>query len=196
MKIPVTAAMSLSTEPSGRSHAGDVPLTVEGLFEAYGELVGRWAVRLGGPALEAEDVVQDVFLVVGQKLAAYRPDCRVTTWLYKITQNVVHQHRWRQRWRRLWTFGLTEAERVASAEPLPTEHVEQRENRERVHRILDRMSDRSRTVLVLFEWEQLSGEEIAERLGAKVSTVWVWLHRARAEFLRTMKELDAEGADR
>src|ERR1700733_11725280 len=78
------------------------PLTVAGLFDAYAPLVGRWAVRLGGPGIEAEGVGQDVFVVVSQRLATYRPESRITTWLYKITENVVHQHRWRGRWRRLF----------------------------------------------------------------------------------------------
>jgi len=193
MKVEVTGVLSL---PGDRLDAPPVSFTVEGLFDDYGALVGRWAVRLGGRELEAEDVVQEVFLVVGQRLPSYRPDCRVTTWLYQITQNVVHQQRWRLRWRRLWSFGLAGAAEVASPEPLPVEHVERRESRERIHRILDQMSERSRTVLVLFEWEQLTGEEIAERLDAKVATVWVWLHRARAEFIRRMKALDAEGSVR
>jgi RNA polymerase sigma-70 factor (ECF subfamily) len=49
-------------------------------------------------------------------------------------------------------------------------------------RILASLSEDHRDVLVLFELEQLSGEEISELLGIRVSAVWVRLHRAREAF--------------
>ena len=55
-----------------------------------------------------------------------------------------------------------------------------------------RCSHCHREVLVLFEIEELSGEEIAELTGAKIATVWVWLHRARAEFAKRLAEYEAE----
>jgi len=42
-------------------------------------------------------------------------------------------------------------------------------------------------VLILFELEELSGEEIAPLTGLKLATVWVHLHRARARFIAEMK---------
>jgi len=49
--------------------------------------------------------------------------------------------------------------------------------------VLDRLSETQRRVLVLFEIEGLSTEEIAALVGAKVGTVRVWLFRARERFL-------------
>jgi DNA-directed RNA polymerase specialized sigma24 family protein len=45
--------------------------------------------------------------------------------------------------------------------------------------------------LILFELDGLSGEEVAQTLDVKVATIWVWLHRARADFLRRL-EADPE----
>ena len=66
--------------------------------------------------------------------------------------------------------------------PTPIEELERREASERVYRVIDTMNERYRSVLVLFELEQLSGEEIAELTGDKLENVWVLLHRARAQF--------------
>ncbi len=49
------------------------------------------------------------------------------------------------------------------------------------------MSEKKRTVLVLFELEGLSGEEIAATVGAPLKTVWTRLHAARREFLKALE---------
>ena len=71
-----------------------------------------------------------------------------------------------------------------------------------VGRVLARMAHKKRDVLVLFELEELAGEEIAERLQIPIDTVWTRLHHARKEFARIARELgvlelaaeDARGA--
>jgi RNA polymerase sigma-70 factor (ECF subfamily) len=64
------------------------------------------------------------------------------------------------------------------------------ERRQLVYRVLDRLAEKERVLLVMFEIEEMSGAEIAEKLGVKLGTVWVRLHRARAAFVRA---LEAEG---
>jgi RNA polymerase sigma-70 factor (ECF subfamily) len=65
------------------------PWTVEEVYRRHAVLVIRWASRLGGPALDVEDVVQDVFVRVQKDLHAFRGDAQMTTWLYQVTRNVV-----------------------------------------------------------------------------------------------------------
>jgi RNA polymerase sigma-70 factor, ECF subfamily len=67
--------------------------------------------------------------------------------------------------------------------------LERQQSVDTVYRILDRIPDKYRTVLILFEIEELSGDEIATLTGLKSSTVWVHLHRARARFLCEMKRV-------
>ena len=83
---------------------------------------------------------------------------------------------------------------LANDGPSPVEALESRERQALVYRVLDRLPDKQRTVLILFEMDGLSGEEIASLLDAKVSTIWVWLHRARASFRRELARLDEQGA--
>jgi RNA polymerase sigma-70 factor (ECF subfamily) len=60
--------------------------------------------------------------------------------------------------------------------------VESRRATEVTYRLLDGLPEAERTVLILFELEGLSGEEIAGVTGDPVGTIWVRLHRARARF--------------
>jgi RNA polymerase sigma-70 factor (ECF subfamily) len=161
------------------------------IYRRYVQLVGRWAARLGGPQVEAEDVVQDVFLSVRAALPQFRGQASLTTWLYRITENAVSRRRRRLRWRR-WLKGSAEdvAGGMTSPRPSPAEDLESREAATRLYRALDQMKERPRNLLILFEMEELSGEEIAQLTGTKTATVWVQLHRARAELIALLEAQD------
>ncbi len=159
------------------------PADFDAVYRAHVDRVARWAARLGGPAIDADDVVQDVFIVVHRQIAGFRGEASLATWLYRITANVVRDRRRRDRWRRFMS-GLSSdfAATLPSTSATPIETVEQREAVERIYRVLDGMNERYRNLIVLFEIEKLSGEEIAELTGIRRSTLWVVLHRARAQF--------------
>jgi RNA polymerase sigma-70 factor (ECF subfamily) len=146
------------------------------LYRTHAQTVARWASRLGGPSVDVEDVVQEVFLVVQRRLDGFRGDAHIATWLYRITANVVRWRRRKEKWRR-WLAGSADdvAGRIAARGPTPLEALE-------VYRVLDGMRERYRTVLILFEIEGMTGAEIAKLMGTKPDTVWVWLHRARKQF--------------
>jgi RNA polymerase sigma-70 factor (ECF subfamily) len=157
------------------------------LFRAHGLSVARWARKLGGPGIDVEDVVQEVFLTVHRLLPGFRGEAQITTRMYRITENVVRHRRRRERVRRM--FSLQPEVRAEPDIRLPDAELAQAQNIRLVYRVLDRLSEKSRTLIILFELDERSGEEIAELMGAKPQTVWVWLHRARAQFLREMKAL-------
>jgi RNA polymerase sigma-70 factor, ECF subfamily len=174
-------------ETPARPGEASVP-TLDALYRAHAGTVARWVAHLGGPRLDVEDAVHEVFLVAGKRLPEFRGEAKVTTWLYRITERVVRGTRRRVRVRR-WLDVIRRADVArAHAGPRlsPVEELERRESRAIVYRILERLAEKYRRVLVLFELEELSGEEIAELTGIKLATVWVHLHRARALFLAEM----------
>lgn len=187
--IPALLEKDAVTDPM----SVDRPLTWAELYHRHVQDVARWAQRLGGPGVDTEDVVQEVFLAVHRKLPQFRGDSRPSTWLYRITENVVRHRRRKDRWAR-WLGGTAQevAGERASPEPLPSAGLDARETSRRVYRALDQMKEKYRTVLILFELEELSGEEIAELTGARLATVWVWLHRARNDFARRLEAIERE----
>ena len=165
-----------------------VPLDFDGLYKENVERVARWAARLGGPDMDVDDVVQEVFVAVHRQLHTFRGEAKVSTWLYRITANQVGERRRRERWRRWLGGSATDvAGKVASPALSPVEALEQREAQARVYRALDRLNDRYRQLIVLFEIEKLSGQEIAQLMAMSLDSVWVGLHRARAQFLKQLK---------
>lgn len=156
------------------------------LYDAHFDFVYRVARRLGTPAEEAEDVVHDVFVVVLKKLDQFE-EGRLSTWIYRITANVVSDRHRRRRVRRafedlkVWIGG--------AAPETPDRSAERTSAQRAVDRVLERMAPKKREVFALFELEGLTGEEIAERLGCPVNTVWTRLHHARAEFVSVARRL-------
>jgi RNA polymerase sigma-70 factor, ECF subfamily len=177
---PVPAVAELSLEAIYRRHAADVL---------------RWAARLLGPSGDPDDVVHDVFLVVQRRLADFRGEARITTWLHEITVRTSLAHRrQRQRWRWLRSGTAPEGSPrmawLARFGPEPTDVVdpqaalERRRDTEAFYSLLDRIDDKYRTVLILHDLEALPVEAIAGLTGASISNVWARLSRGRKKFHR------------
>jgi RNA polymerase sigma-70 factor (ECF subfamily) len=162
-------------------------LTSAGLYREHAQRVAAWASRLGGPrrGADLEDVVQEVFLRVHRALPGFRGEAEVTTWLYRITENVVRARMRKERLRRFFGFDGTtrdgETADVPSPRPTPEGDLEHRERARMLYDALDRVSETYRNPFILFEIEGLPGEEVARLVGVKLPTLWVRLSRAREQ---------------
>ena len=191
----ISIEASIPTNPAVPSESAEVPANLAEAYRDYAQTVARWAWNLGGPDIEVEDAVQEIFLVVSRRLADFRGEALFSTWLYSITRKVVANHRQRHRWR-FW-LGSRKAEDLAllpSASIDPLARLEQAQARALFYRILDTLPERYRSVLVLFELEDMSTKEIAALSGARVGTVKVRLHRARKLFFERYQRLVEEGS--
>jgi RNA polymerase sigma-70 factor (ECF subfamily) len=157
-------------------------LDLDGLYRRHGSTVSRWVQRLWGPR-DADDVLHDVFVVVQRRLPEFRAESSVTTWLYSITVRVVTARRRKERWRRL-LFARAEPELSDQRQPVetPLGGVLREQASRIVYSVLDSLSERDRTLLILFELEGLPVAQIGSVLEMSEGNVWVGLHRARARF--------------
>jgi RNA polymerase sigma-70 factor (ECF subfamily) len=154
-------------------------LDVRALHEAYAPSLRRTLSRLGGPATDADDMLQEVFLIALRRHGAFRGGCDPRPWLFGLAVKVAHASRRRARLRRF--LSLDSLDELPS--PYTPEHnLEDLEARRLVHAALEKMSDKKRTVFVLYELEGWSGEEIARALDCPLNTVWSRLLHARNEF--------------
>jgi RNA polymerase sigma-70 factor, ECF subfamily len=175
-------------EPHGQPAAENLEIST--IFRRYGRDVERWAARLGGPLVDAEDVAQEVFLVVQRRLPSFRPDAAIATWLYKITQNIATSRRRRERFRRWLRGSPSDYAREVPAPGLSVvEEMERQEAAAEVYSALDTVGEKYRSLVILYEIEGLSGEEIAELTGLPLNTVWIRLHHGRQRFRSSYVEL-------
>lgn len=168
-----------STTPDAGADAGN-RLTLEDVYRAHAALVSRW-IRLLDPAGDAEDLLHEVFIVVGRRLPGFRGESALTTWLYAVTLRVVGAARRKRKLRKL-LFGRF-APALADERAAPTT-PEESAGRTRasgiLYSLLDELGERDRNMLILFELEGLSGKELSEVLGVSERNLWTALHRARA----------------
>jgi RNA polymerase sigma-70 factor (ECF subfamily) len=186
---PVRAVATADTDIP----VGPIPVAfdIATVYRSHGASVARWAARLAGPALEAEDIVQEVFMIAQRKRASFRGEASPARWLYRITERVVAHRRRRERWRRWLAGGADRAAReVPSKDPTPLDSVQRQQAAGLFYQALEGMAENHRAAFILFELEELSGAQIAALKGVNVATVWVWLHRARAHFLKRVPELE------
>jgi RNA polymerase sigma-70 factor (ECF subfamily) len=189
---PMRGRRSSSKRPS--SVGEDVDF--DALYRQSAPQVARWAARLGGPTVDAADVVQEVFVVAYRRRATLRSEVKPTTWLFGITLRIVQAHRRKHRLRQ-WLLRLrAPVDEVAFSGPTPIESLEQRRAEAKAYRILDEMAPKYRDTFIMFEIEGLSTHEIAELTGQNLATIKVWLHRARAKFMERLAQAPARGEKR
>lgn len=140
-----------------------------------------------GRSTDLEDIVQEVFLQVHRSIRDFRHGARFSTWLYRVTVNVVLMHRRAAKSRP--AFSET-PEHVSAIDQrgFADEQLERRRRVEAFHRLLDRLSEKKRAVFVLHELEGLAPGEIAKIVGSPVLTVRTRLFYARRELLALLAE--------
>jgi RNA polymerase sigma-70 factor (ECF subfamily) len=175
----------LTARPSAAPLAAEEALDFDAVYAREFDFVYRVVSRLAR-SNDVDDLVQEVFVVVHRRLSEFRGDAQLTTWLFRIAYRVVGAHVRRERLRSRLTGWLVEAAAAVGGPPAPAELMS---DVRVVRAALERLSFEKRSVLVLFEVEGWSGEEIAERLGVPVGTVYTRLWHARRDFKRVVDAL-------
>src|SRR5919201_393281 len=138
----------------------------EVLYRRYARAVLGLALRRLGDRGRAEDAVQETFASIWRSARTYRPERgRGAPWLYAVARNAISD-RGRAR-----TELPAEPEDEAATEAGPDERAEQSWVSWRVHRALETLPDRERTLIELAYWSGLSQSEIARRLEIPLGTV-------------------------
>jgi RNA polymerase sigma-70 factor, ECF subfamily len=142
----------------------------------HAEYVWRALRHLGVSEANVEDASQDVFMVVHRRLADFRGDSSVKTWIYGICVRVASEHRRRAHVVR----EIPSAEPPVLAEPAhQDEQLQKRQFLERLARILDQLDEDKRAVFVLYELEELTMTDVAKAVNCPIQTAYSRLHAAR-----------------
>lgn len=169
-----------------RCQAGD-GLAFREVFRNHRADVARLVLRMTGRQGDLEDLVQEVFLQVYRSIKDFRGQSRFSTWLYRLTVNVVLMQRRAARSRPVLQ-GAPDDAFGADVRELPDDQLARTRRVAAFYRLLDRMSDKKRTVFVLHELEGLSPSEVAKVVSAPVLTVRTRLFYARRELLEMLRD--------
>ena len=161
------------------------------LVRTHYRRVYNLAYRILGNADTASDAAQAALVRAFNGLPSYRHNSAFTTWLYRIVVNVSLDHARHAKRSATVPLEAPDDEHASLAEQLPADEVDDPSasllRRERAHAVqatLLTLPAFQRTVLVLYELQGLSFEEIGDILAVPVGTVKSRLNRARAAFAK------------
>ena len=161
------------------------------LYDRYREPIFRFAYRLLGSVEVAEDVTHDCFLSLIRKPENYRPErASLKTYLYAAARNLALKH-FRDQGRET---GLDEVSEEPKESPRrgPLRKLLDEELATQVREAIFSLPPLQREALILFEYEGLSLNEVAEVAGTDTGAIKARLYRAR-EGLRRMLRPYLEG---
>lgn len=170
-----------------RVQTGDVE-AFDSLILKYRERLFAIIYNLTSNREDAADLTQDTFIKAFRAINRFKGKSSFFTWIYRIAVNTTYTHLRRNRLRRFFSFETIDEE-LAPAEVvelltaktnLPREGAI-RELQEKLNEALQTLSLKHRTVIILFEIESLSHQEIAEIMGCSVGTVRSRLHYAKQQ---------------
>ena len=164
---------------------------LEELIQRHQTLVAGTVARMLGSTSDVEDIAQQVFIRVWKSAGRYVPRAKFTTWLLKITRNLVFNEL--RRTRRHANVPL-QTDPQSEEMPLrdqtaqtPDASLLEHELQEAIEQAITALPESQRLALVLRRYEELSYEDIAEILELSVPAVKSVLFRARTELRQRLK---------
>jgi RNA polymerase sigma factor (sigma-70 family) len=199
MDLSRSVAKTIAASPDQTREADSDALIVQrvqaGEVAAFDRLILKYRERLYAIIYnltanreDAADLTQDTFIKAFQAIHRFQGKSSFFTWIYRIGVNTTYTYLRRNRLRRFFSFeNIHEelapnevVEALTAKGNLPREGA-MRELQEKLNEALQTLSIKHRTVVVLYEIESLSHQEIAEVMNCSVGTVRSRLHYAKQQ---------------
>ena len=165
---------------------GDVT-AFEEVYRTHYRRVYNKCLRLTRNAFDAEDLTQDVFIHLYRKLKTFRGESAFTTWLHRLTVNVVLMHFRRTSVRPDQRVNHDDSEQVETSMRVTGSESALILNRIYLDEALQQLAPGYRAVLLLHDVEGYEHQQISEMLGCAVGTSKSQLHKARRKLRRLLK---------
>jgi len=166
----------------------------EAFVRDYQNMVFSTAMRLLANQSDAEDVTQETFLRAYERFGELQGSATLGGWLKTVATNLSLNHltRYRSRWSffsEMMRHGEEDEEHEVefAAADNTDDALTQSERRELVEQALQKLSPKERVPLVLYHFEGLRYEEIAEKLGVSLGKVKTDIFRAREVLRRKLR---------
>lgn len=145
-------------------------------FRVHGPYVWRLLRRLGVSPDDADDLCQEVFVVVHRRWADIDKTRPIRPWIYGVAVRLASQHK---RGRR--RHDSTNLPHDLASPAAQHDAIEQRQARDLLQEAIAGLDEPKRAVFVLYELEELTMPEIAEAVGCPLQTAYSRLRAARQE---------------
>jgi RNA polymerase sigma factor (sigma-70 family) len=139
----------------------------------------------------AEDLTQETFVKLFRSLHLFRGDSQFTTWLYRMTINLVTDHLRSQRKKPYQAFFDKVKGWFIEPEEQPEEKLLHKEEQQRMQQLLSELPDKYKLILYLYHYKQLSYQEMSTVTGLPVKTIETRLYRGKALLKEKWMEVHA-----
>jgi len=191
--VPATAATSTATHlravPAPTRNATAAAGELETLFRDHSEQIYRTAYRITGSSVDAEDVLQTIFLRLASSKERRDLSPSPGSYLHRAAVNAaLDLMRGRTRSRAVSFESVEPTREFTSSDLNPEEAHAENQLRARVREAVARLGGRAATTFALRYFEGYDNREIAEMLGTSQMVVAVTLHRARTRLRKEIGE--------
>ena len=175
-----------------RAKQGDIE-AFERLYQHFSGKILNYIYRMTGSREEAEDLMQDTFILAHRNLGSLKENEKFQSWLFRIAKNNVYQ-KYRRKPAQIESIDadsapeLSEAHRLETPMKGPEESALSGELEETIERAISELSEKYREVFVLSAIHKLSYREISEILGRSLAAIKSDIHRARVQVRDKIKE--------
>ncbi len=164
------------------------------LIETHQYRVIGTVAKMLGDEMDAEDLAQQVFIRVWRSAPRYQPTAKFTTWLFKITRNLVFNELRRRRRHATQSLDAEPSEEhppiqaADQSSKAPDVTMLDTEMQAAIQAAIDALPEMQRMAIILRRYDEFSYEEIAEILSLSVPAVKSVLFRARTELREKLRQ--------
>ena len=174
-----------------RAKRGDIG-SYERIYNQFARKVLNFIYRMVNSLEEAEDLTQETFVTVYQKLGSLKDDSKFEPWLFRIARNFVYQ-RYRNRPPVIMSVDALDDDgqpltQLVDDRKTPDEAFQAGELEHVVQEVINGLPEKYREVFVLSAIHKFSYQQIAETVGRSLPSVKTDIHRARLEVRKRVKE--------
>ena len=174
-----------------KAKKGDIGSYQE-IYEVFARKVLNFIYRMVNSPEEAEDLAQETFVAVYQKLDTLKDNSKFEPWLFRIARNFVYQ---RYRMRSPATVSIDALDedgqavtQLVDARKNPDEAFQTAELEDVVAEVISDLPEKYREVFVLSALQHLSYQQIADIIGRSLPSIKTDIHRARLEVRKRVKD--------
>jgi len=173
------------------------PAGFEHLAHVYGSRLYRYFLRLTASPADADDLLQDLFVRLMEKMKTYHHHDRFERWIFTVAANLARDHfRRTGRTNALSLDAQTNphhdriAAHLADDRPSPVEHATNNEQQDRLQDALNHLAHIDRDIIVLRHYSGLTFKELAHQFQMPIGTVLAKVHRGLKRLQEILKDHD------
>ena len=166
------------------------------LLQLYGPRLYGYYLRTSRSPQQAEDLLQDLFVRLLEKIKNYRHESKFDNWLFKVAANLARDHA-RRKDNKLISLNQngddskeSPAARLVADQATPLEQMQQHEQHDKLKLAMQQLPQQDREIIMLRHYGQLSFKEIAEHFEMPIGSALAKVHRGLKKLKRILEEYE------